>query len=94
MMQLSPLFLEKIQAAEQQGEARGEARGKVTEGQALILRQLARRLGNVSAESEARIKALPLAQLEELGEALLDFSQMADLIGWLDVVGEVSHSEN
>jgi hypothetical protein len=90
MMQLSPLFLEKIQAAEQQGEARGEVR----EGQALILRQLARRVGNVSAESEVRIKGLPLAQLEELGEALLDFSQMADLIGWLDVVGEVSRSES
>jgi hypothetical protein len=44
MMQLSPLFIEKIQAAKQQGEARGEARGKVTEGQALILRQLARLL--------------------------------------------------
>jgi Domain of unknown function (DUF4351) len=33
---------------------------------------------------EARIKALPLAQLEELGEALLDFSQMNDLVAWLD----------
>jgi Domain of unknown function (DUF4351) len=86
MMQLSPLFLEKIQAAEQQGEARGEM--------ALILRQLARRLGNVSVESEARIKGLPLAQLEELGEALLDFGQMTDLVSWLDVVGEVSCSEN
>jgi Domain of unknown function (DUF4351) len=34
---------------------------------------------------ESRVKALPLAQLEELGEALLDFSQMNDLVAWLDV---------
>jgi hypothetical protein len=33
---------------------------------------------------EAQIKDLPLAQLEELGEALLDFSQMSDLVAWLD----------
>jgi Domain of unknown function (DUF4351) len=25
-----------------------------------------------------------LAQLEELGEALLDFSQVADLVAWLE----------
>ncbi|WP_373543191.1 DUF4351 domain-containing protein [Chamaesiphon sp.] len=32
----------------------------------------------------SQIKALPLTQLEELGEALLDFSQMEDLVAWLD----------
>jgi predicted transposase YdaD len=57
--------------------------GEVREGQALILRQLNRRVGNISIDLEARIKILPLAQLEELGEALLDFSQMADLVTWL-----------
>ena len=81
MMQLSPLVLEKLQAAEQQGEARGE----VKEGQALILRQLNRRVGKISIDLEARVKTLPLAQLEELGEALLDFSQIKDLVAWLDV---------
>ena len=44
IMQLSPLYLEQLQAAEQVGEQRGE----VIEVQALILRQLKRRLGNVS----------------------------------------------
>lgn len=44
IMQLSPLYLEQLQAAEQVGEQRGE----VNEAQALILRQLKRRLGNVS----------------------------------------------
>ena len=44
IMQLSPLYLEQLQAAEQVGEQGGE----VIEAQALILRQLKRRLGNVS----------------------------------------------
>ena len=64
-------------------EARAE--GEIKEGQTLILRQLKRRVGNVSIDLEAQIKALPLAQLEELGEALLDFSQMVDLVAWLNV---------
>jgi Domain of unknown function (DUF4351) len=81
MMQLSPLFLEKLQAAEE----RGEVKGRQDEGQALILRQLNRQVGNVSLEVETRVKALSLAQLEDLGEALLDFDRMTDLLTWLDV---------
>jgi predicted transposase/invertase (TIGR01784 family) len=60
------------------------AEGEVKEGQVLVLRLLKRQVGNVSTDLEAQIKTLPLAQLEELGEALLDFSQMADLVAWLD----------
>jgi hypothetical protein len=52
--------------------------------QGLILRQLNRRVGHVSIDLEARIKTLPLTQLEELGEALLDFNRMDDLLAWLD----------
>jgi predicted transposase YdaD len=80
MMQLSPLFLEKLQAA----ESIGEVKGREHEAQALILRQLNRRLGQISIDLETRIKSLPLAQLEELGEALLDFDRMSDLVAWLD----------
>jgi Domain of unknown function (DUF4351) len=87
IMQLSPLYLEKIQQAEQvgeeRGEARGEARGELKEAQALIRRLLNRRVGNVSTEVEAQIKDLPLTQLEELGEALLDFTSLTDLENWL-----------
>ncbi|PSB54091.1 Rpn family recombination-promoting nuclease/putative transposase [Chamaesiphon polymorphus] len=58
--------------------------GRQQEARALILRLLNRRVGNVSPEVEMRIKALPLLRLEDLGEALLDFGQMSDLIAWLD----------
>jgi Domain of unknown function (DUF4351) len=83
-MRLSALYIEKIQEAQQVGEARGRQEGRTEEGQALILRQLTRRVGNVPIDTEVRIKALSLAQLEDLGEALLDFTQMGDLLAWLD----------
>jgi predicted transposase/invertase (TIGR01784 family) len=60
------------------------AAGEVKEGQALILRLLKRRVGNVSMDVETQVRALPLAQLEELGEDLLDFTQMSDLLSWLN----------
>ncbi|MBW4493654.1 MAG: DUF4351 domain-containing protein [Oscillatoria princeps RMCB-10] len=33
---------------------------------------------------QQRIQALSIPQLEELGEALLDFSTLADLVAWQD----------
>jgi predicted transposase/invertase (TIGR01784 family) len=59
------------------------AEGAVKGEQALILRQLTRCIGTIAPETEAQIKALSLTQLEELGEALLDFSQPSDLESWL-----------
>jgi predicted transposase/invertase (TIGR01784 family) len=58
--------------------------GRQEEAKSLILRLLNRRVGNMSPTVEMRVKALTLVQLEDLGEALLDFGQMSDLIGWLD----------
>ncbi|MBV8883261.1 MAG: Rpn family recombination-promoting nuclease/putative transposase [Chroococcidiopsidaceae cyanobacterium CP_BM_RX_35] len=55
------------------------------EGEAtLVLRQLARRLGQLAPEVRSQIQQLPIEQLEELGEALLDFSSMQDLMDWLE----------
>jgi Domain of unknown function (DUF4351) len=74
IMQLSPLYLEKIQAAERVGEARGEAR--------MLVRLLNRRFGDTSDRFVDRIQQLDIARLEELGEALLDFTSLADLEIW------------
>ena len=86
-MQLSPLYLEKIQAAEdrgrQEGEARGEARGKVEGETGLIVRQLTRRFGSIDINVTAQIQQLSIAQLDDLGDALLDFTSLADLTEWL-----------
>ncbi|WP_335337843.1 DUF4351 domain-containing protein [Nostoc piscinale] len=50
----------------------------------MILRQLNRRLGEVNPQLQAQIQNLSTAELEELGEALLDFSSMADLAAWFE----------
>ena len=70
---------EWIEEGRLEGEAQGEA--KVT------LRLLNRRCGPLSEVTTARIQALPLQQLEALADALLDFSEPADLAVWLEKHG-------
>ncbi|MBE9237563.1 DUF2887 domain-containing protein [Anabaena aphanizomenioides LEGE 00250] len=68
----------------QEGKAEGKAEGK-QEGEAqLIIRQVNRRCGILSPNQEAQIRSLDLNQLESLGEALLDFTTIADLEAWLN----------
>jgi hypothetical protein len=50
---------------------------------ALILRQLTQRLGEVDPSLSDRIRRLSTLALEALGIALLDFSEVADLVAWL-----------
>ncbi|MDJ0621193.1 MAG: DUF4351 domain-containing protein, partial [Calothrix sp. MO_192.B10] len=64
--------------------AEGKAEG-IQEGEAsLVLRLLKRRIGELDSHLEERVGSLSVAQLEELGEALLDFSSMSDLLAWLE----------
>jgi predicted transposase/invertase (TIGR01784 family) len=67
------------QEIQQEGEERGILKGE----QAVILRLLARRVGNVSPELQSQIQSLSLYQLEALADALLDFASLADLRTWL-----------
>jgi predicted transposase YdaD len=66
-----------------QGRQEGEARGRAAEAAVVTLRQLDRRCGPLSGATTARIKTLPLEQLEALADALLDFNSPADLAAWL-----------
>lgn len=59
----------------------------------LVLRQLIRRLRTVNQNLQTQVRRLTLSQLEDLGEALLDFSVEADLIQWLEGVQETSPIE-
>lgn len=85
---------EGIKVGLKQGEERGLKKGKKLgleqgkrqEAQALILRLLNRQIGAVSVRLQGRVKALSLAQLEKLGEALLEFSNKNDLIVWLEKI--------
>ena len=49
----------------------------------LLLRLLSKRFGKISDRSIQTINKLSLEQLEDLGEALLDFSAITDLDNWL-----------
>jgi predicted transposase YdaD len=62
-------------------EGREESRWE--EALAYTMRLLTRRIGTVEPEVEAQIRELARQELEELGEALLDFSELADLTAWL-----------
>jgi predicted transposase YdaD len=65
--------------AERFGFERGVAQGE----RSLILRLLSRRIGRIAPDTETKISALSVSQLEALGEALLDFSNPTDLDEWL-----------
>ena len=69
---------------EVRGEARGLERGRTEEGQALVLRLLTRKLGQIAPDVHSRVNSLTIERIESLGEALLDFTQMGDLLTWLD----------
>ncbi len=62
----------------------GREQGREQEAQSLILRLLTRRVGELPQQTRQRVENLDLEQLENLGEALLDFSSMADLQTWLE----------
>ncbi|NJN23447.1 MAG: DUF4351 domain-containing protein [Acaryochloridaceae cyanobacterium RL_2_7] len=57
----------------QEGRQEGLQEGRQEEGRSLILRQLTRRFGVLAPEMRSQIESLSLPQLENLGEALLDF---------------------
>lgn len=72
IVRLEPLYQRDREQAKQEGK------------QDLILRQLNRRLGEIDSSLISRINGLSIEQLEALGEALLDFTSVADLETWLN----------
>jgi hypothetical protein len=75
----SQAYLEGEQATEQ----RALKQGLREEGRRLILKQLTRKVGEVTPDVQLEIEWLSLENLEALGEDLLDFSGFADLTNWL-----------
>ncbi len=60
------------------------AEGKQEGEASLVLRLLRKRIGQVAPDLEKRIQGLSIEELEDLGEALLDFATEADLVNWLN----------
>jgi predicted transposase YdaD len=74
----------------EEGLQRGRLEGRLEGELALIMRQLTRRIGTVEPELQERIRQLSLTQLEDLAEALLDFSEKSNLVVWLEGVSDES----
>jgi predicted transposase YdaD len=79
-MRLEPLYQRDREQAKEEGRQEGRQEGK----EDLILRLLNRRIGEIDASLIGKIKGLSIEQLENLGEALLDFSNVADLETFLN----------
>jgi predicted transposase/invertase (TIGR01784 family) len=67
-----------------EGETIGLERGRTEGEQLLVLKQLTRKLGAINPEVRSRVNGLAINRLEALGEDLLDFTQMSDLVAWLN----------
>ena len=68
----------------QEALGEGKAEGR-QEGEAnLVIRQLNRRLEEIPQNLREKILAMSVEQLENLGESLLDFESLSDLVNWLD----------
>ena len=76
IMRLTPFYQQDIALAVEEG--------KIAEGMKLIIRQLNRRIGEISPLLIAQVQKLPIEQIESLGEALLDFNKLDDLETWLN----------
>ena len=77
-MRESVIYQEILEEGILQGLQQGKQRETV-----LLTRQLTRRIGAIAPEMLEQIQALSIEELENLGEALLDFSEAADLANWL-----------
>ncbi len=77
------VYQEALEEGRQEGRQEGRLEGKQEEALAIVLRQLTRRIAAVEPELRSRIQQLSSTQMEELAEALLDFSTTQDLVAWL-----------
>lgn len=87
-LQETRVYQEAKAEGEQIGEQRGRQEGRQQGERSLIFRLLNRQVGTLPDEVRLQIDELSIAQLEALGEALLDFTKLADLADWLELEPE------
>jgi predicted transposase/invertase (TIGR01784 family) len=75
---------EGLQQGMQQGMQQGLKQGKLE----TVVRLLTRKLGTISPQLQTIIQELSILQIDALSEALLDFSEIAELEAWLQVQSE------
>lgn len=63
---------------------KGEEKGKQEEAFQFVMRLLTRRFGEIDSSIIERIRLLSIEKLEILGEELIDFSAISDLVTLLE----------
>ncbi len=69
--------------AYQEGHQEGHQEGRHEEALTFLLRILPKKIGSLDPSHVKQIEKLSVAELETLGEDLLDFSLVVDLDRWL-----------
>jgi len=77
------ITMEMMTSWHRQGRQEGLQEGRQEGKEDLVIRQIRRRFGEVTATVTKRMDRLSAEQLNELGEALFDFTSIADLEQWL-----------
>ncbi len=86
-LQQTRVYREIKEEGIKEGLKEGLKEGRHEEAANLVIRLMSKRIGQkLSDEIVARISGLPLPVLEDLSEALLDFTSLADLQAWLNHV--------
>ena len=80
IMQESVIYQDILQKGERIGEQRGEQKGEIK----FCLFLLNQRFGEIDSLIVEKVKGLPVEQLENLGAALFNISEVADLVTWLN----------
>jgi predicted transposase YdaD len=83
-MRESVIYQEIFQEGVQEGVQKGRQEGRQEGELALVLLLLEQRVGQLPDELRDRLSTLDLPQLEILAVALLNFSQVSDLVNWLE----------
>lgn len=84
IMRESVIYQDILQKGEEKGRKEGEKRGEQQGEQRTIIRQLTRRFGELDSSLVDKIKTLNVEKLDNLADALLDFSNINDLVTWLN----------
>jgi predicted transposase YdaD len=84
IMRESVIYQDILQKGEEKGRKEGEKRGEQQGEQRTIIRQLNRRFGELDSSLVDRIKTLNIDKLDNLADALLDFSNINNLVNWLN----------
>jgi flagellar biosynthesis/type III secretory pathway protein FliH len=67
----------------EQGLEKGLEKGREEGARRLVLHQLQRKFGDLDPVTLKRIETLPTDRIEELADALLNFTAHSDLVTWL-----------